>query len=202
MDRFGITLRFSLETSLLTDEPMDMTSQYRVEVLQDEETVAGHFTVYRFELNTAINQRVDLVDVFDSFSQETYDFFEHLYDHDRQEWKESLGEEINALDILYFQWAEFPEDLARSTGVLAAAERIIQVLGASCSIAALWPWEDPHASRKTDASEESLSIWATCDSELFWKRLGFRKFEDTPILVRDLRRREPFPIAKLLEADD
>lgn len=201
-----MSLRFTLETSLLPDEPSDIGSQYRVDVLRYSEAKStnecmGHFTVYRFDLATAMDQELHIIDVFDSIDKEIYDFFEYLYDHDAEDWKESVAEGFEGHDVLYFQWAEFPESLARSTGVLAAAERIVQVLGRGCSFAALWPWEKPHPDRKSSASPESLSIWSRCDSDLFWRRIGFRRFEDTPVLVRDLSARS-FPIASLLEAEE
>ncbi len=96
-------------------------------------------------------------------------------------WKNDLDAELLAgLDLIYFQWAEFPPELRRSRVVLAAAERIIQVLGGGCGFAALWPWDKPHPDLEDYTAEELLAYWdSQKDNEEFWRRISFTRLKGT-----------------------
>jgi hypothetical protein len=185
-------LNISTQVVLEPREPEDDLIEYRVEVtpLQKEDygEPVGHFIVWRFNIGSVLNGgRGTIFELFDARSQEALELYETLFDMETDNLKDGLTGGECGPDLIYFQWAEFPPELRRSNAVLAAAERTIQVLGCGCSLAALWPWDNPHPDITEFTPDKLLRFFqGQKANEEFWGRIGFSRFENTTILTRDL----------------
>jgi hypothetical protein len=193
-------LKISTNAMLEAAEPDDDLVKYRVDLVELDEDgedldPVGHFDAWRFNIAAYINREAGpLFDLFDADSQEAADLHGILFDSETGDWKQSLfgGPPIGGIDLFYFQWAEFPPKLKRSRLVLMAAERTIQLLAGGCCLAALWPWDNPHPDTRDLSPDELLQFFERQkDNEDYWGKLGFRRFENSSVLTRDLTLRPP-----------
>ena len=194
-DEVFSSLRIAAEVALQPLDSCDNVTEYRISVCpQDEEgespETVGHFDVWLFSIG---DEEGSIFEMFDAHHEESSRLYHHLFDRETDRWKKELDAGLPAgPDLIYFQWAEFPPALHRSRMVLAAAERIIQVLGKGCRFAALWPWDKPHPDLEDFTAGELLAYWdCQKENEEYWKRISFRRLTGTPILIRDLARQSP-----------
>lgn len=189
LDVDSAALRITGETSFDHD---DAILEWRVDVTpggNEDEKPIGHFDVWRFNIGAYVNSRIgDLWELFDAHTGETADLYNILFDGEEDDWKPGLFQYgPDGSDLIYLQWAEFPASLRRSKLVLRATERIIDVLGGGCGLAALWPWDNPPPKKEELTPDRLLQFFeGQEDNEAYWGRLGFRRFENSSVLVRDL----------------
>ena len=189
------SLRIAAEIAVEPLEPNDNVIEYRIDVCPHDEVSeplepVGHFDVWLFNIG---DEEGSIYEMFDAHHEEAYRLYHHLFDRETDRWKKELEAELLAgLDLIYFQWAEFSPEFRRSRVVLAAAERIIQVLGGGCGFAALWPWDKPHPDLEDYTAEELLAYWdSQKENEEFWRSISFARLEGTPVLIRNLARKSP-----------
>jgi len=191
----SLWVRLEARTPLKPWEPNDDIIKYTVEPVPLDEggeplAPLGRLDVWRFCIGAYLNREEGpLFDLFDADSQEALDLHGLLFDLETQDWSPELpeGTGLAGTDLLYFQWAEFPPELRRSTIVLATAERAIQALGDGCGLAALWPWDNPYPSVESLTPDELLRFFETQKAnEEFWGRIGFTRFGASSVLIRDL----------------
>jgi hypothetical protein len=209
-DNDFLMLTYSMETPLKPEDPLDDLLKYTIEVVPlvgpdgDPGQPVGHFSVWRFNIG-AYNEQGEypLFDLFDDDSEEAADLYRALFDSSTEELNnEVLGEDIIFSDVLYFQLATFGKELERSPLLLAAAERIIQTLGAGCACAALWLGDEPYPKRDAYALKDVLQFWdAQRHNEQFWARIGFKRIPETLFLARNLALRPPTSIRQILGDD-
>ena len=194
-DAVSFWLNIAAEIAVQPLGSNDNVIEYRISVcLTDEDGESlepiGHFNVWRFNIG---DEEGSIYEMFDAHHAESHDLYGYLFDRETDQWKEELDAELPAgSDLIHFQWAEFPPEFRRSRVVLAAAERIIQVLGGGCCFATLWPWDKPHPDLEDYTADELLAYWESQKkNQEFWARISFTRLEGTPVFIRDLARRSP-----------
>lgn len=175
-------------------EPSDYIWKYKVTVcevsLGDGETgnTVGHFDVWKFLVSVYRDKtRCRLEDMFDADSSEAYQVYRHLFDEAGDVVRGDLEIDTLGSDILYFRSAGFPASMMFSPITLATVERTIEALGGGCSVAVIWPWTK-YAAPDADASikQEYDYLQSQQAHELHWSQIGFKRVQDTPLLIRDL----------------
>jgi hypothetical protein len=184
-----------METFLDPTGPTDDLLKYTVEIVPLVEPDGepgqplGSFSVWRFNIG-AHSDRAEhsLFQLFDDDSEEAADLFRALFEPNTEEYNmKVLGEDILFSDLLYFQLAKMEKNVERSHILLAAAERVIQVLGSGCAFAALWLGDEPYPKQDGYALADVLKFWeGQRDNEQFWGKIGFSRVPETLFLARNL----------------
>ena len=194
-DDVCFSLNIAAEIAVEPLGPNDNVIEYKISVCSHDEEAespkpVGFFNVWRFNIG---DEEGSIYEMFDAHHAESHELYGHLFDRKTDRWKEELDAELPAgSDLIHFQWAEFPPELRRSRVVLAAAERIIQILGGGCCFATLWPWDKPHPDLEDYTADELLAYWdSQKKNQEFWAKISFTRLEGAPVFIRDLARISP-----------
>jgi len=172
--------------------------RYDISVYYEDEaervTTVGTFEVWRFQVDAYCDAPAGrLLDLFECHSSEALSLYEWLFDPDAEDYREGLGEgPAMGRDLLYFHEASCKKDFAASPHMLAAVQRIIQLLGSGCALAVIWPWDVRYPDMEKLTSEQLDAYWAQHkQAEALWRPLGFKRLAKTPILIRDMALKSP-----------
>lgn len=193
-----LKVRICGEARLSSADPDHEVVQYDVAVCYEDEsertTTVGTFEVWRFQVEAYCEAPAGkLFNLFESHSSEALSLYEWLFDPDTDDYKEGLSEgPTMGQDLLYFHKASCKSDFAGSPYMLAAVQRIVQLLGGGCSYAVIWPWDIPYPDMEKLTSEQLDAYWAQHEkAEALWRPLSFERLAGTPILLRHLALQTP-----------
>lgn len=157
---------FNFESFLCSNEPNNYIKEIEAQLVtqnasaSDKNAIVGVANIYKVELGRAMNERQSTAEIFDSFNDELFDYYETLFDLESEEFNlnlEKLAEPGMGSDLLIIDKVEIiPNYRGMNLGLVLAQEAISNLSG-GCQYVTLRPFPlqfGPHkklsSNKKTD----------------------------------------------------
>jgi hypothetical protein len=191
------TLNFKISDRPLvtdSDEDRDLIQEFTGEIVQRAEgrpRAVGKVRGMRLDLQGAADRRCSMLEVCDAHSQELYDCYTAMFNHDTDEILEELALDSFG-DLLFVCTVEIAKKhRGLKLGLLALLETV-RTFGGGCALAVIKPF--PLQFSGNAGGENALAFRAAQEKlRGYWRKLGFTRVKKTDYYYIDLARRLPSP---------
>lgn len=194
---------FNFESVLCSNEPHDYIKEIEAQLViqnistPDKNVIVGVANIYKVELGRAMNERQSTTEIFDSYNDELFDYYETLFDLESEEFNlnlEKLAEPGMGSDLLIIDKVEIlPKYRGMNLGLVLAQEAISNLSG-GCQYVTLRPFPlqfGPH--KKIPANKKAAlkyDLFDRIEKKAFsklrnhWGKLNFVRVGKSNVFIK------------------